>query len=234
MATSNDTMTGTAASDSRARKTVASYPSYAEAEHAVDSLSDQGVAVEHVAIVGKGLRSVEQVTGRMTAARAALVGLGEGALIGTLFALLFGIFFNGPAFGYLLLCSVVAGGLFGVTIGLIANAVDSDGRRDFVSETSISADRYEVQADDEVVAEARSALASTPGSLGVSANETRTRSIRAHAHGRLLPSGCARRAWSRCVACGCGPCWERRTARPRSPAPSGCWAGSGRREARPR
>jgi hypothetical protein len=164
MATSNDTMTGTAASDSRARKTVASYPSYAEAEHAVDSLSDQGVAVEHTAIVGKGLRSVEQVTGRMTAGRAALVGLGEGALIGMLFALLFGIFFNGPAFGYLLLYSVVTGGLFGVTIGLIGYGMDSDGRRDFVSETSISADRYEVQADDEVAAEARSALASTPGS----------------------------------------------------------------------
>lgn len=79
------------------------------------------------------------------------------ALIGTLFALLFGIFFNGPDFGYLLLYSVVTGGLFGVTIGLIAYAVDSDGRRDFVSETSVSADRYEIQADDEVAAEARSA-----------------------------------------------------------------------------
>jgi hypothetical protein len=59
--------------------------------------------------------------------------------------------------------SVATGGLFGVTIGLIAYAVQSDGRRDFVSETSISADRYEVQAEDEVAAEARSALASTPG-----------------------------------------------------------------------
>lgn len=157
-------MTGTAPSDSRARKTVASYPSYAEAEHAVDSLSDQGVAVDHVAIVGKGLQSVEQVTGRMTAGRAALVGLGEGALIGTLFALLFGIFFNGPDFGYLLLYSVVTGGFFGVTVGLIEYAVDSDGRRDFVSETSVSADRYEVQADDEVAAEVRSSLASTPRS----------------------------------------------------------------------
>ena len=92
------------------------------------------------------------------------VGLGEGALIGTLFALLFGIFFNGPDFGYLLMYSVVTGGLFGVTIGLIEYAVDSDGRRDFVSETSVSADRYEVQADDEVAADARSSLASTPRS----------------------------------------------------------------------
>ena len=55
------------------------------------------------------------------------------------------------------------------------------------------------------------------GFVGLSASETRTRSIRAHAHGRPLPSGCARRAWNRCVACGCGPCWERPPARPRSP-----------------
>jgi hypothetical protein len=163
MTTSNGTKTSPATQDSRARHAIASYSSYPEAEHAVDSLSDQGVAVEHTAIVGKGLRSVEQVTGRMTAGRAALSGLGEGALIGTLFALLFGIFFTGPAFGYLLLYGVVTGGLFGVTIGLIAYAVESDGRRDFVSETSMSAERYEVQADDEVVAEARSALAA-PGS----------------------------------------------------------------------
>lgn len=60
--------------------------------------------------------------------------------------------------------SVVAGGLFGVTIGVIAYAVESDGRRDFVSEASVSADRYEVQADDEVVAEVRRALESAPDS----------------------------------------------------------------------
>ena len=57
--------------------------------------------------------------------------------------------------------SVVAGGLFG---DRSAYAVESDGRRDFVSEASVSADRYEVQADDEVVAEVRRALASAPDS----------------------------------------------------------------------
>jgi Heat induced stress protein YflT domain len=42
----------------------------------------QGFAVEHVAIVGKGLRSVEQVSSRMSGGRAALIGAGYGALIG--------------------------------------------------------------------------------------------------------------------------------------------------------
>ncbi|MGZ5411355.1 MAG: general stress protein [Solirubrobacterales bacterium] len=57
--------------------TIASYSSYGAAERAVDWLSDQGYAVEHVAIVGKGLRSVEQVTSRMSGGRAALIGAGS-------------------------------------------------------------------------------------------------------------------------------------------------------------
>lgn len=127
--------TGEPAGDSRPRRTLASYPTYAEAERAVDWLSDQGFAVEHVAIVGKGLRSVEQVAKRMTAGRAALVGAGEGALIGALFAFLFGIFFTGPEFGALLLYAVVVGALFGA----LGPEVASGGRRDFVSDMSIAA-----------------------------------------------------------------------------------------------
>jgi hypothetical protein len=72
------------------RRAVASYSNYREAEHAVDWLSDQGFPVERIAIVGTGLRYVEQVAGRVTTARAALTGAGQGLLIGLLFALLFG------------------------------------------------------------------------------------------------------------------------------------------------
>ena len=167
MATAEKTMAATGspepATASRSRVTIASYSSYGAAERAVDWLSDQGYAVEHVAIVGKGLRSVEQVTSRMSGGRAALIGAGEGALLGILFALLFGIFFSGPDFGGLLLYSVVVGGLFGCTIGLFAYALSSDGQRDFVSDTSIEADHYEIQADDAVAEEAKRLLASMPG-----------------------------------------------------------------------
>ena len=80
------------------RRAISSYSTYEEAERAVDRLADQGFAVRRSAIVGRGLRSVEQVTGRMTPGRAALTGAAEGGLIGLLFALLFGIFFVGPDF----------------------------------------------------------------------------------------------------------------------------------------
>ena len=54
---------------SATRRTVATYRDYATAERAVDWLSDQGFAVR-TAIVGRGLRSVEQVEGRMSTGRA--------------------------------------------------------------------------------------------------------------------------------------------------------------------
>ena len=117
------------------RRAIASYSTYAEAERAVDRLSDQGFAVRRSAIVGRGLRSVEQVTGRMTPGRAALTGAGEGALIGLLFALLFGIFFTGPGFAELVLYSVVVGAVFAAPLGAIGQYVYSGGRRDFVSAT---------------------------------------------------------------------------------------------------
>jgi hypothetical protein len=149
--------------ESQPRRTVADYPTYAGAERAVDWLSDQGFAVEHLAIVGKGLRSVEQVQSRMSGGRAALVGAGQGALIGVLFALLFGIFFNGPAFGGLLAYSVIVGSLFGTLFGAVAYEADSGGRRDFVSDTNIVAERYEVHADEGVADEAKRLLAAMPG-----------------------------------------------------------------------
>jgi heat induced stress protein YflT len=149
--------------ESPPRRTVAAYPSYAGAERAVDWLSDQGFAVEHLAIVGKGLRSLEQVQSRMTGGRAALIGVGQGALIGVLFALLFGIFFSGPDFAGLLAYSVIVGGVFGALWGAIAyEAGSGGGQRDFVSDTGIVAERYEVQADEGVADEAKRLLAAMP------------------------------------------------------------------------
>lgn len=170
MATSTKTNTGASEASGRPadgsveRRAIASYKSYAAAQRAVDWLSDQGFAVERIAIVGKGLRSVEQVEGRMTAGRGALIGAGQGALIGALFALLFGVFFTSPDFGELFLYAVVTGGIFGSLFGALAHAAYSGGDRDFVSESSIVADRYEVQADATVADEAKRILEAQPAS----------------------------------------------------------------------
>jgi hypothetical protein len=158
MATTNQLKTTTAPS----RRTIASYSTYAEAERAVDWLSDHGFAVERSAIVGTGLRSVEQVTGRMTPGRAAAIGAGQGALIGALFALLFGIFFSGPDFAELLLYSLVTGAVFGALYGALFQYAASGGKRDFVSSADIEADRYEVQVDEATAGEATRVLRRMP------------------------------------------------------------------------
>jgi Heat induced stress protein YflT domain len=144
------------------RTTVAVYESYGEAERAVDFLSDHGFPVERASIVGRDLRWVEQVTGRVTSGRAALQGALTGAVVGLLVGWLFGLFdwFNPVvAAGWLALDGLWFGALLGGLAGLLAHAM-TGGRRDFASFGSVTADKYEVQVDDDLVEEAAGLLTS--------------------------------------------------------------------------
>lgn len=140
-----------------ARATVASYGTYHEAERAVDFLSDRGFPVERAAIVGTGLKTVEQIAGRLTTGKAALAGAMQGATIGVFFALLFGLFFDAESFLGILLYGLVAGTVFGATFGAISQFAQR-GRRDFASVQSMQAERYELQVDHEVSAKAKQEL----------------------------------------------------------------------------
>jgi hypothetical protein len=140
------------------KTTVATYGSYREAERAVDFLSDKGFPVEKVAIVGTGLKTVEQVAGRLTVGRAAVQGAMQGAMIGLLFGLLFSLFFEGPDFLGVILYGLVAGIVFGTIFGAIGQAM-TGGRRDFASVSGMQAERYEVQVEHEASTEAKRVLA---------------------------------------------------------------------------
>ncbi len=147
-----------------ARTTVATYGTYREAERAVDFLSDKGFAVERAAIVGTGLKTVEQIAGRLTTGRAALMGAGQGATIGLFFALLIGLFFTiDEAFFGVLLYALIVGALFGAIFGGLTQAM-TGGRRDFASVHGMEAERYELQIDHEVSAQAKQLLAELPAS----------------------------------------------------------------------
>ncbi len=153
-----------------ARRSVGTYPNYRDAEQAVDKLSDAGFPVEHVAIVGSGLRTVEQVTTRLTTGRAAAMGAGQGAIIGLFFALLFGLFFEGPDFLGLLIYAVVLSAVFGAVFGAMGHAA-TGGRRDFASFRTMEAERYEVMVDHEHSARAAQILGGTePGPPPVAAD----------------------------------------------------------------
>jgi hypothetical protein len=135
------------------RIVVVSYDSYAEAQRAVDHLSDGGFPVDRVAIVAEDLRIVEQVTGRMGYGRAALQGAGLGALIGVIIG-----FFLGSFSSYIAILWLIYGAVIGLIVGLGTHAL-SGGRRDFSSIEGIQAGRYNVTADEEVAEEASSLLA---------------------------------------------------------------------------
>ena len=148
--------------ESTARRTVASYPTYAEAQRAVDHLSDQRFPVQRVAIVAEGLRFVEQVTGRLTYGRAALNGALSGATTGAFLGFLLGLFnLIAPVVSALNLAlyGIIFGAIIGALIGLMTYAF-SGGRRDFSSVSGMQAERYNVVVDDEVAGQATQLLAS--------------------------------------------------------------------------
>jgi hypothetical protein len=138
-------MTTTSPGSSTLRRLVVSYGTYGEAQQAVDTLSDQGFPVEHITIVGSGLRTVERVTGRLTVLRAAGLGAVTGAWIGLLIGLIFWIV-SPWALGAVL-SGVLIGIAFGAFWGAVLHAL-TGGRRDFASVRGLEAGRYDVLADE--------------------------------------------------------------------------------------
>jgi hypothetical protein len=138
------------------RRVVASFSSYRDAERAVDLLSDRRFPVQRVAIVGRDLQTVEQVTGRLGYGRAALNGAAQGAVLGLLFGWLFGLFnWVDPLVAGLTLAlyGLLWGAVVGALLGLLLHAL-SGGRRDFASIGGVRATRCDVMVDEEVADDA--------------------------------------------------------------------------------
>lgn len=141
------------------RTLLASYGDYAGAQRAVDHLSDKEFPVEHTSIIGSDLRLVEQVTGRVTLARAAAAGAASGAWFGLFIGLLLGLFTDRDFVGWLalVLVAIVIGAAWGALFGLVAHAV-TGGRRDFASRSGIIAGRYDVMVSSAYASQARQVL----------------------------------------------------------------------------
>ncbi|MEV1328751.1 general stress protein [Micromonospora costi] len=136
--------------------TIGSYPDYPSAQRVVDYLADNRFPVEHSAIVGTNLTLVETVLGRMTTARAALIGAGTGAWFGLFIGLLFGIFTVGNWLGVIVV-GLVVGAIWGAVFGAVAHAM-TGGQRDFTSASSLRAGQYAVIVDASLADQARQLL----------------------------------------------------------------------------
>jgi hypothetical protein len=135
---------------------IGSYPTYAEAQRAVDYLSDQQFPVQQVTIVGVDLMQVERVTGRLTWPKVLGGGVLTGAWLGLFIGLILGFFSPSP-WG-----ALVTGLIAGVFFGLITSAIPyamARGTRDFSSTMQLVAVRYDVLCDPQGAERGRDLLA---------------------------------------------------------------------------
>ncbi|GAA0376822.1 hypothetical protein Acor_31170 [Acrocarpospora corrugata] len=140
------------------RRLLVSYTNYTAAQGIVDTLSDAGFPVEHVAIVGSDLRLEENVTGRMTTARAALKGTWSGAMFGLIVGLFLGLFTTTTtSFIALVLWSILWGAIAGAAFGATSHAFQG-GTRDFTSRSMIVAGRYDVLVSTTTIEQAQTLL----------------------------------------------------------------------------
>src|SRR6201997_5781297 len=135
---------------------IGSYPPYAEAQRAVDYLSDQQFPVQQVTIVGVDPMQVERVTGRLTWPKVLGGGVLRGAWLGIFIGLVLGLI-TGNTVGPL-----ITGLVAGIIFGLITSAVPywmTRGTRDFSSTMQLVAGRYDVLCDPQSAEQARDLLA---------------------------------------------------------------------------
>jgi len=141
---------------------LADFPQYAEAVAYVEKLVRNDFPAGFIAIVGSDLRSVERVRGKMSYARVAFSGAVTGAWIGLIYAFLFG-----PAIDTANIASDANGTLgsaivIGAGVGMLFNVLRfslSRSKREFVSQSSIVAAKYQVQVPANMLSQANEAAA---------------------------------------------------------------------------
>lgn len=137
---------------------VAAYPTYAQAQSAVEYLVRHDFSVQDVTIVGSDLQLVERVTGRLTAGKLAAAAAASGAWMGLFVGILMSWFSSVQGGSLLLIAvSVAIGALFGSVMGLLAYSV-AKGRRDFTSASQVVARRYDVLCQPRTAEQARDLL----------------------------------------------------------------------------
>lgn len=121
---------------------IAEFSSYEGAQKSVSQLIASDIPAKDIAIVGRGLRSVETVTGRLGYAAAARTGAINGILLGLLFSAIFVL--GTPNAAIQLFVGVM---LVGIAVGMLMSIITYTllrRRRDYTSITQLIADHYEI------------------------------------------------------------------------------------------
>jgi hypothetical protein len=136
---------------------VGSYSTYEQAKAAVDALvANEGFSVNQISVVGSDLRSVERVTGRMSAGRAALNGVMTGVMIGLFMSLMWMIV--NPISDFLVIVGVFLLSIaFGVIWSLVVYTFTRN-KREFTSAMQLTAGRFDLVVPNEIARQAAEIL----------------------------------------------------------------------------
>lgn len=141
---------------------VGGYTDYADAQAAMDRLSDAGLDIGGAAITWSGLRRIEYVLGRRTTLTAARDGLLSGAWLGLIVSLLLLLFVELDAdtseLGLIVTWTLVFAAVGAAWSALMHASMR--GTRDFTTLPRLEAERYDVWIDAGQAARARSLLGS--------------------------------------------------------------------------
>jgi hypothetical protein len=131
---------------------IAKFDTYEAAAEHVDRLINGDFPARQIAIVGRGVRSVERVRGRLGYPRLALTGAFNGVLIALLV-----ITFSPPE----ALTNIPGTLVTLIGLGVLVNVLRlsfAKNKRTFISQNSLIADTYEVQVPRDLKAQSEEAL----------------------------------------------------------------------------
>lgn len=144
------------------------YDAYADAQRAVDHLSDHDFPVENCLIVGTELKQVERVLGRLSWGRVIAGGALTGLWLGLFVGLIFSMFGTSAGTWSTMLSSMLVGVVFGVCWAAAGYAV-SRGQRDFTSVSKVVATKYEVLVEHKFAERGRDLLTELDGGPNLTA-----------------------------------------------------------------
>ena len=135
---------------------IADFTQYAEAVAYVEKLVVNNFPAGFIAIVGADLRTVERVRGKLSYARVALQGAITGSWMGLIFGFLFGDPSTSGGIGSPLGADIFIGAGLGMLFNIIRFAL-ARSKKQFVSQSSVVAMKYQVQVPQSLVGQALAA-----------------------------------------------------------------------------
>jgi hypothetical protein len=133
------------------------YDTYLQAQKIVNRLALADFPVKQLSIVGNDLKTVENITGKLTYGRAALAGAASGAWFGLFIGLLLFLFSPEGDLALPMAAALIGAG-FGLLFGVVSYALNRR-RRDFTATHQVIASNYQIIIEPGLALRARHILA---------------------------------------------------------------------------